>query len=89
MSPGAADRARSSTRTWALRTTLRACSQLHFRSAPPALPRLPSLPPRRSPEVLERSYGLPCDLWSVGVVAFMMLCGSPPFFGETPAQIYQ
>ena len=42
----------------------------------------------RSPEVLERSYGLPCDLWSVGVVAFMMLCGSPPFFGETPAQIY-
>lgn len=38
--------------------------------------------------MLERSYGLPCDLWSVGVVGFMLLCGSPPFFGDTPQQIY-
>ena len=40
-----------------------------------------------APEVLDRSYGLPCDMWSVGVVAFMMLCGSPPFFGNSE-QIY-
>ncbi|KAG1148010.1 hypothetical protein G6F37_006644 [Rhizopus arrhizus] len=36
-----------------------------------------------APEILdplgERSYGLECDMWSLGVMLFICLCGYPPF----------
>ena len=32
-----------------------------------------------SPEVLEGRYDNSCDMWSIGVISFVMLCGYPPF----------
>eukprot|EP00746_Dinoflagellata_sp_MGD_P012711 gnl/MRDRNA2_/MRDRNA2_127195_c0_seq1.p1 gnl/MRDRNA2_/MRDRNA2_127195_c0~~gnl/MRDRNA2_/MRDRNA2_127195_c0_seq1.p1 ORF type:complete len:534 (+),score=114.32 gnl/MRDRNA2_/MRDRNA2_127195_c0_seq1:124-1725(+) len=35
-----------------------------------------------APEVIARSYTNKCDLWSLGVITYMMLSGEPPFPGE-------
>lgn len=35
-----------------------------------------------APEVINGSYDNKCDIWSLGVLAFMMLSGEPPFPGD-------
>jgi len=40
-----------------------------------------------APEVMQGEYDEKCDVWSIGVIAYMTLSGRPPFDGKTAKDI--
>jgi calcium-dependent protein kinase len=41
-----------------------------------------------APEVLKGEYNFKCDIWSIGVITFMLLSGKAPFFGKSDQNIF-
>jgi len=43
-----------------------------------------------APEVLQMAgYDKQCDLWSMGVIVYILLCGFPPFYADNDAQLFE
>eukprot|EP00986_Skeletonema_menzelii_P019233 scaffold27251_cov177-Skeletonema_menzelii.AAC.4 len=41
-----------------------------------------------SPELLECDYSAPTDIWSIGIITYILLCGYAPFSGDDNCEIF-
>ena len=42
-----------------------------------------------SPEVIDNLYDEKCDEWACGILMYLLLCGEPPFDGDTEEEIFK
>jgi calcium-dependent protein kinase len=42
-----------------------------------------------APQVLQGKYDHQCDTWSCGVIMYILLCGYPPFYGQSDQEVLQ
>lgn len=42
----------------------------------------------KAPEIYEGSYGKKCDVWSLGVILYMLLSGWYPYNSDSPTELY-
>ena len=42
-----------------------------------------------APEVIRRSYDSKADVWSCGIILYILIAGYPPFNGNNDMEIYK
>ena len=42
-----------------------------------------------APEVIKGAYDEKCDIWSIGVITYIIMSGIPPFNGNSDEEIYK
>jgi calcium-dependent protein kinase len=41
------------------------------------------------PELIKGIYNFKCDIWSVGIITYLMLCGTLPFHGSNQPKLFE
>jgi calcium-dependent protein kinase len=54
-----------------------------------ALSKFHGTPFYMAPEVIHGDHNEKSDVWSTGIIFYMMLCGYPPFYGEEDWEIFE
>jgi len=64
-------------------------SQLVDSPAAKTVTRIVGTPEYIAPEVISRKgYATSCDMWSIGVITYILLCGYYPFYGDSIQDIF-
>jgi len=68
-------------------------SEIFEEGQPMQMSRAVGTPGYLAPEILElldngKPYSKEVDLWSIGVILYILLCGFPPFYGDNDDEVY-